>query len=179
MTDAAVPTLTAPAPVIDALLEGEQVIDLRPQPDAGGPPEGVTRFWLRADPGAAPELKAAYRRARELSLPDEGAGPGRVRIDGWAELTGTAITVVDDAAREALNGKTILALEPFAGREVRLLALRAHRLVEPVTVAEGDLAGLPADPADGPPSEPALSDAAFEARYNGVANALRGGLKPL
>ncbi|HKN39617.1 MAG TPA: hypothetical protein VJ456_10960, partial [Acidimicrobiia bacterium] len=84
-----------------------------------------------------------------------------------------------DAAREALNGKTILALEPFAGREVRLLALRAHRLVEPVTVAEGDLAGLPADPADGPPSEPALSDAAFEARYNGVANALRGGLKPL
>jgi hypothetical protein len=173
----AVPTLTAPAAVIDALLEGEQVIDLRLQPDAGGPPEGVTRFWLRADPGATPELKAAYRRARELSLPDEGAGPGRVRIDGWAELAGRATTVVDDQAMDALNGKTILALDPFAGREVRVLALRAHRLVEPVTVPEADLGGLPADPADGPPSESALSDAAFQARYNGLARALPGGLQ--
>jgi hypothetical protein len=174
----AVPALTAPASVIAALLEGEQVIDLRIQPDAGGPPEGVTRFWLRADPAATPELKAAYRRARELSLPDEGAGGGQVRIDGWAELTGAATTVVDADAREGLNGKTVLAIEPFEGREVLVLALRAHRLVEPVT-APADLTGLPADPADGPPSEPALSEQAFRARYNGVASALADRLKPL
>jgi len=178
VTDAAVPALTLPAPVVNALLEGEQVIDLRPQPDAGGPPEGVTRFWLRADPGAEPALKPAYHEARRLSLPDEGAGPGRVRIDGWAELRGAATAVVDDATAEGLNGKTVLALEPFAGREVLVLALRAHRLVEPVT-APADLSGLPPDPADGPPSEPALSEGAFDARRLGVENALPGGLRPV
>lgn len=177
MTDAAVPTLTVPGRIAQALLAGEQVIDLRLQPADGGPPAGATRFWLRADPSAEPELKPAYQRARELSLPAEDAGPGQVRIDGWAELAGTATTVVDDQAAEALNGKTILALDPLAGQEVLVLALRAHRLVEPVTVAD-DLAGLPADPADGPPAEPALSEQAFRARYGGLLDALGGGLKP-
>ena len=176
MTDAAVPTLIVPGRIVQALLAGEQVVDLRLQPDGGGPPAGTTRFWLRADPGAEPELKPAYRRARELSLPDEGAGPGQVRIDGWAELAGSATTVVDDAAQEALNGKTILALDALAGQEVLVLALRAHRLVEPVTVPD-DLAGLPDDPAAGPPSEPALSEGAFRARYGGLLDALPGGLK--
>jgi hypothetical protein len=177
VTDAAVPALTLPAPVVKALLEGEQVIDLRLQPDTGGPPEGATRFWLRADPGAEPELKPAYREARRLSLPDEGTGPGKVRIDGWAELRGAATTVVDADTADALDGKTVLAVEPFQGREVLVLALRAHRLLEPVTVPT-DLAGLPADPAGGPPSEPALSETAFDARRLGVDNALPGGLRP-
>jgi len=178
MADAAAPTLTLPGRIIQALLAGEQVVDLRRQPDDGGPPAGATRFWLRADAAGEPRLKPAYERARELSLPDEGAGPGQVRIDGWAELAGVATTVVDDRAAEALNGKTILALDPLAGQEVMVLALRAHRLVEPATVAEADLGGLPADPAAGPPSEPALSDAAFEARYNGLKSSLPGGLTP-
>ena len=177
MTDAAVPALSLPAPVVKALLEGEQVIDLRLHPDAGGPPEGATRFWLRADPDARPDLKPAYREARRLSLPDEGAGPGRVRIDGWAELRGAATAVVDAQTAEGLNGKTVLALDPLAGKEVLVLALRAHRLVEPLTAPE-DLTGLPADPADGPPSEPALSEAAFDARRLGVENALPGGFGP-
>jgi len=178
VADAAVPTLTAPAPVIEALLAGEQVIDLRVQPAAGGPSEGATRFWLRADPAAVPELKAAYRRARELSLPAEGAAPGQIRVDGWAELVGRATTRLDDQSKAALDGKTVLALDPLVGQEVLVLALRAHRLIEPVTVPAGDLGGLPADPADGPASEPALSEAAFQARYNGVAGALPGGLTP-
>jgi hypothetical protein len=178
VTVAAVPTLTAPGPVIDALLAGEQVIDLRVQPGADGPPKGATRFWLRPDPSAEPELKPAYRRARELSLPDEGAAAGQVRVDGWAELVGRATTRLDDQSRAALDGKTVLALDPLAGEDVLILALRAHRLVEPVTVPAADLAGLPADPAEGPPSEPALSEAAFQARYNGVANAVPGGLTP-
>ena len=154
------------------------MIDLRVQPDAGGPPAGATRFWLRADPAATPELKAAYRRARELSLPDEGAPPGQVRVDGWAELVGRATTRLDDEGKAALDGKTVLALDPLVGQDVLVLALRAHRLVQPATVPAADLGGLPADPAAGPASEPALSDTAFEARYNGVANALPGGLTP-
>jgi hypothetical protein len=176
VTDAAAPTLKLPGRVIQALLAGEQVVDLR-RPGDGGPPAGAGRFWLVADPAADPQLKPAYQRARQLSVPDEDAGPGRTRVDGWAELAGSATIVVDDKAQEALNGKTILALDPFAGEEVLLLALRAHRLAQPVTVPE-DLAGLPADPADGPPSEPALSEKAFEARLNGVAGALPGGLTP-
>lgn len=180
MTDAAAPTLSLPARVIQALLAGEQIVDLRRRPDAGprkegAPAAGTTRFWLVADPGADPELKPAYQRARELSLPDEGAGTGQVRIDGWAELVGSGVAVLDDKARDALNGKTILSLEPLAGREVLVLALRARRLVEPLTVSD-DLAGLPADPAAGPPSEPAMSDMAFEARYKGVNGSLPGGL---
>lgn len=178
MPDIAVPALTLPAAVIDALLEGEQIVDLRLEPPAGGPPDG--RLWLRPDAGAIPPLKPAYRRARELSTgnDDDAAGPARVRIDGWAEVTGSAATVLDDKAREALDGKTILDLDGLAGREVRVLVLRAHRLVEPLTVSPDDLTGLPADPAAGPPSEPALSDTAFEARYNGLAHALPGGLAP-
>ena len=175
MTDAAAPTLSLPGRVIQALLAGEQIVDLRRRPDDGFPPAGASRFWLVADPGADPELKPAYQRARDLSLPDEGAGPGQVRIDGWAELAGTGATVLDDKARDALNGKTILALEPLAGDEVLVLALRARRLVEPLTVAD-DLAGLPPDPAAGPPSEPALSDKAFEARYKGLSGSFPGGL---
>ena len=177
MTDTAVPTLTLPGRIVQALLAGEQVIDLRPQPDAGGPPAGATRFWLRPDPGAEPELKPAYQRARELSLPDDGPGAGQVRIDGWAELAASGTAVVDDEVREALNGKTILALDALAGQEVLVLALRAHRLVEPLTAAD-DLSGLPADPAEGPPTEPALSETAFRARYGGLLDALPGGLKP-
>jgi hypothetical protein len=177
VTDTAVPTLTLPGRIVQALLAGEQVIDLRPQPDTAGVPAGATRFWLRSDPGAEPELKPAYSRARELSLPAGDAGPGQVRIDGWAELAASGTTVVDDKAREALDGKTILALDPLAGREVLVLALRAHRLVEPVTVPD-DLSGLPADPAEGPPTEPALSETAFRARYGGLLDALPGGLKP-
>src|SRR5687767_11375942 len=174
MADAAAPTLTLPGRVIQALLAGEQVIDLRRQPDDGGPPAGATRFWLRADPGADPQLKPAYQRARDLSLPGEAPDPGQVRIDGWAELAGVGATVVDDQAKEALNGKTVLALDPLDGQEVLVLALRAHRLVEPVTVSEADLGGLPAE---GPPSEPALSEMAFRARYGGLLDALPGGLQ--
>ena len=178
MTDAAVPALTLPAPVVKALLEGEQVIDLRLQPDTGGPPEGASRFWLRADPDAEPRLKPAYQQARRLSLPDDGPGAGQVRIDGWAELRGAATLVVDADTADGLNGKTILAVEPLEGHQVMILALRAHRLVEPVS-APTDLSGLPADPADGPPSEPALSDAAFDARRLGVENALPAGFDRL
>ena len=62
-----------------------------------------------------------------------------------------------------------------------VLALRCHRLADPITVpwneAYGgctswvDVAGLPSDPSERP-STPALSDVAFEARKKGVDEAL-------
>ncbi|HEX3454772.1 MAG TPA: DUF1802 family protein, partial [Gaiellaceae bacterium] len=64
---------------------------------------------------------------------------------------------------------------------LHVLALRAHRLVEPVTVPWRDeyggctswveLVGLPADPAS-LPSVPALSDVAFNARLTGAVDSL-------
>ncbi len=62
-----------------------------------------------------------------------------------------------------------------------MLVLRVHRLAEPITVpwrddyggctSWVDLDGLPDDPA-AIPSEPALSDVAFEARLKGAVEAL-------
>ncbi|MGH8972630.1 MAG: hypothetical protein ACRD0C_05440, partial [Acidimicrobiia bacterium] len=134
-------------------------------------------FWLAPD-GGQPELKAAYRRARELSLPEEPPPAGQVRIEGWAELVGRATTGLDGDRVAALNSKTVLDLDALAGAAagggVTVLALRAHRLVEPLTVP-ADLSGLPADPA-GEKTEVVLSDVAFDARLKGLADALPGGL---
>jgi hypothetical protein len=173
-----VPALVAPGEVIRALLEGEHIVDLRP-PAEGDPPAGSPRFWLcPAGDAAAPELKAAYRLARQLSVPDPEAPPGQVRIEGWAELAATGTARLDREAVAALESKTVLALDRLADRlgggEVSVLVLRAYRLLEPVTVGP-DLAGLPADP-ESAPSEPALSDVAFDARLTGIENALPGGL---
>ena len=67
-----------------------------------------------------------------------------------------------------------------------MLALRAYRLAEPVVVpfreeyggctSWVDLDGLPADPASAP-SEPALSDGAFEARFGFATNDLPNGFE--
>jgi len=174
-----VPALVAPGAVIRALLEGEHIVDLR-SPAGGGPPAGSGRFWLcpPAGPEEAPELKPAYRLARQLSVPDPEAPPGQVRVEGWAELAATGTARLDPEAVAALESKTVLALDRLAerldGGDVAVLVLRAYRLLEPVTVGP-DLAGLPADPAS-VPSEPALSDVAFDARLTGIDNALPGGL---
>ncbi len=164
--------------MVRALLEGEQVADLR-LPAAVGPTPTNRRFWL-APSGDEPALKAAYRRARELSLPDEPPPAGQVRIEGWAELVGRATTGLDAERVAALNSKTVLDLDSLAraagGDEVTVLALRAHRLVEPLTVPT-DLSGLPAEPS-GEDSDVVLSDIAFEARLKGLADALPSGLSP-
>lgn len=177
---AGAPTLVAPRGVVRALLEGDQVVDLRPAA-AGGPPPGATRFWLCPAGGDGEELKPAYRMARELSLPEEEPPAGQLRIEGWAELVATATARLDPERVAALDPKTVLALDRLAeavgGGEVLVLALRAHRLLEPLTV-EADLSGLPVDPG-ALPSELALSDVAFVARLQGVAGALPAGLSPV
>lgn len=176
MEPTGVPALSLPDAVIRALLEGEQVADLRP-PGAAGPPPDLRRFWLAPD-GDQPALKLAYRRARELSLPDGPPPSGQVRIEGWAELVGRATTNLDAERVAALNSKSVLDLDALAttagGADVEVLALRAHRLVEPLTVP-ADLSGLPADPSE-EKSEVVLSDVAFEARLKGLTEALPGGL---
>ena len=178
MDTAAAPALPLPGSVVRALLAGEQVADLR-LPGAGGPPAERRRFWL-APSGDDPELKPAYRRARELSLPEEPPPSGQVQIEGWAELVGTASTGLDPDRVAALNSKTVLDLDALArdaaGGEVTVLALRAHRLVEPLTLS-ADLSGLPPEPGR-EPSEVVLSDVAFDARLKGLVDALPKGLSP-
>lgn len=157
MPDAAV--LVTDATVIRSLLEGEGIVDLRP---AGEPVTVGAKLWLRAG-GPPAELKPAYRALASLSRPPrEGA------VSGWAEVAGAGTVHLDAKAVEALNGKTVLHVDAMAGAEVQVVALRAHRLTEPVP---GD--ALPADPAT-TASEPALSDGAFEAKLASVAESVPG-----
>ena len=177
MEPAAAPALVVPAGVIRALLQGEQLVDVRPAGDRTAPAP-ASRVWLC--PGGDAELKPAYRMARELSTPEEAPPEGQVRIEGWADVVGTAAARLDAERVAALDSKTVLALdrlsEHVGGGEVTVLALRVHRLGEPIT-ASADLRDLPADPAASP-SEPALSDVAFDAKLQGVADAVPDGLSP-
>jgi hypothetical protein len=183
--------------IIDALLEGEQIVDLR---KGGVREEGrhfairATRCWLypTVEHQRAELLKAAYRHRVGLT---EGVVPegdsGEITVAGWADIVGVA-ELTEPEQLEALDSKLIWSGEYAASRlkwkrrdPLWVLALRAHRLVEPVSVpfrAEYrgcsswvDLEGLPDDPAT-LRSEPALSDTAFEARLKGVVAALPEGL---
>lgn len=151
----------------------------------------TTRVWLR--PAVEHQerglVRPAYRRWIDDSVRD--APPDRaIRIEGWADIVGVAtITDPDDLAK--IDGKFIWTGEYAAahlgwtpGDPCVVLALRAYRLTEPITVpfrdedvgapAWADLTELPDDPA-ALPSEPALSDAAFEARLGFAANDLPAG----
>jgi hypothetical protein len=176
--------------IVHALLEGEQIVDLR----KGGLREdgrhfGVrsSRLWLypTAEHQRGELLKDAYRHWTDLAT----ASPvgGAITLPGWAEVVDVA-TITEPEQLDELDGKTIWSREYAASRlkwkkrdPLFVLVLRAHRLREPVTVQWRDeyggctswvpLADLPADPAE-LPSEPALSDVAFEARRKGVLAAL-------
>ena len=152
-------TLVTDAAVIRSLLEGEGIVDLR---SAGDPVTVGAKLWLQAG-GPPAELKHAYRALASLSPP-----PGAAVVAGWAEVAGAGTVHLDAKAVEALNGKTVVQVASMAGAEVQVVALRAHRLAEPVP---GDR--LPADPA-GTVSEPALSDGAFEAKLQAVADSVPG-----
>jgi hypothetical protein len=189
-----VPALKEWAAIVHALLQGEQIVDLR----KGGLREdgrhfGVhaPRFWLYPTyEHQRPELvKAAYRHWVAPDEPDERA----VTVAGWAEVVGVA-TISDAAALASIEGRTIWTGEYAASRlhwkardPLWVLALRVHRLDEPITVPYRDeyggctswvdLEGLPATP-DEVPAQPALSDVAFAARLQGLRDALPEGLGP-
>jgi hypothetical protein len=182
------------AVIVRALLEGEQILDVR----KGGLREDgrhfglqASRFWLypTAEHQRPELLKPAYRHTVPLSPGSPVGEP--IRIDGWADVVGVAtLTGPDELAR--LESKWIWTLEYAESRlqwkkrdPLWVLALRVHRLTEPLTVPWRDdyggctswveLDGLPDDPTS-VPSEPALSDVAFEARLKGVVGDLPGAL---
>jgi hypothetical protein len=187
------PALKEWAAIVHALLEGEQIVDLR----KGGLREdgrhfGVhaPRFWLYPTyEHQRPELvKAAYRHWVENDEPVDRA----ITVPGWAEVVGVA-TISDDTALANVDGRTIWSGEYAASRlhwkprdPLWVLALRVYRLDEPITVPYRDeyggctswvdLDGLPPTP-DARPAQPALSDVAFEARLQGVRDALPEGLR--
>lgn len=188
------PALKEWAVIVRALLAGEQVLDVR----KGGLREDgrhfslhATRLWLypTVEHQRGELVKPAYRRCVEET--EAAAPPDReVRIEGWAEIVGTS-TVDDPAVLDALDGKVIWTRDYVESRfrwkardPLHVLAMRAHRLDTPVTVPSRDayggctswvdIDGLPADPTT-LPSTAALSDVAFEARYQGAADAIPGG----
>ena len=184
------------AVVVRALLEGEQIIDVR----KGGLREAgrhfsvrATRVWLYPTvEHQQPDLvKPAYRRwvtATETEAPADRA----VRIEGWADIVGVA-AVSEPEVLDALDGKVVWTrsyvetrLRWKARDPLHVLALRVHRLAEPIVVPfrDGyggctswvDLAGLP-DPQQ-VESTPALSDVAFDARYKGASEVVGGFVAP-
>lgn len=196
-TALSVPAFKEWAVVVRALLEGEQVLDVR---KGGLREEGrhfsvqSARVWLypTVEHQRTELLKPAYRRwvgETEAAAPADRA----IEVAGWADIVGVA-TVDDPDVLDAIDGKVIWAREYVESRfrwkardPLHVLALRVHRLDEPVIVpfqdAYGgctswvDVDGLP-DPAS-VPSTPALSDAAFEARCKGAAEAVGGFAPPV
>jgi hypothetical protein len=184
------PALKEWAAIVHALLEGEQIVDLR----KGGLREDGRHFGVPASncwlyPTAEhqrPELlKAAYRHWTDLAV----ASPvgGAITIPGWAEIVEVA-TITEPEQLDAIEGKTIWSHDYAESRlkwkkrdPLWVLVMRVYRLHEPVVVAWRDeyggctswvpLGDLPDDPRE-LPAEPALSDVAFEARLKGVRSAL-------
>lgn len=187
------------AVVVQALLHGEQILDVR----KGGIREDErhfsvksNRFWLypTVEHQRADLCKPAY--ARWVAETESAALPNRdIRIDGWADIVGTA-QINDPGALDALDGRFIWTRDYVESRfswkkrdPLWILALRVHRLRDSVTIPYRDeyggctswvdLDGLPDDPAS-LPSVPALSQIAFASRLNGTSKVIPGGLeKPL
>lgn len=196
MTTTSTPAYKEWAVIVSALLAGEQIVDIR----KGGIREDgrhfdlrARRFWLypTSEHQKAELLELAYRHRIGLSPGSPVGDP--ISVPGWAEVVEMA-TVTEPEALEALTPKLIWTPE-YAESRLRwkkrdplwVLALRVHRLHEPVVVEWSDdyggctswveLSGLPHDPA-GLPSTPALSDEAFQARLTGTREALPA-LEPL
>ena len=178
------------ATIVHALLVGEQVLDVR---KGGIREEGrhfavkAHRFWLypTAEHQQRDLLEEPYRHWIDLAHASPVGEP--IVIEGWADLVRVA-TVTDQEQLDAIASKLVWTPDYAASRlgwkkrdPLHVLALRAHRLDEPVTVPWRDdyggctswveLDGLPDDPAT-VASTPALSDVAFEARLKGAVEAL-------
>jgi len=184
------PALKEWAVVVHALLEGEQILDVR----KGGIREGgrhfavqSNRLWLypTAEHQKPELLKDPYRHWVDLAHAAPVGEP--ITLEGWADVVRVATVTTSDEL-DAIQSKLIWTAD-YAGSRLGwkhrdplwVLALRVHRLLEPVTVAWDEryggctswveLAGLPDDP-ESLPSEAALSDVAFGARLKGAVEAL-------
>lgn len=178
------------AAIVHALLTGEQILDVR----KGGLHEAgrhykveAPRFWLypTAEHQRPELIRDPYRHWVELA-PASPVGETIV-LPGWADVVRVA-TITDADELDAIASKLIWTPEYATSRlqwkqrdALHVLALRAHRLLDPVMVPWRDeyggctswveLDGLPDDPAS-LPSEPALSDVAFQARLDGAVGSL-------
>ena len=184
------PALKEWAVICHALLEGEQIIDLR----KGGLREDGRHFqvntrdaWLypTVEHQRAELLKAPYAHWTDLAA---GSPVGsHITLHGWVEIV-EAHSISEAPILEALTAKVIWSDEYAASRftwksrdPLWVLVMRAHRLELPITVEWSadyggctswvPLEGLPDDPRT-LASEPALSDEAFAARLKGVHEAL-------
>jgi hypothetical protein len=182
----AVPAFKEWAMIVRALLEGEQILDVR----KGGLREDGRHFGVQSSQvwlyptteHQRPELlKPAYRHSIELSAGSPVGEP--IMIPGWAEIVGVA-TLTDHDQLARLDSKLIWTLDYAESRlqwkkrqPLWVLAMRVHRLLEPLEVPwRGEYGGCTSwvDFVDRLPdpeeinSEPALSDTAFAARMKGV-----------
>lgn len=181
--------------MVQALLEGEQILDIR---KGGLREEGrhftvqSTRAWLypTVEHQHAELLKPAYQRwvdSTQARAPADRA----IRIEGWADVVAAA-TITEPEVLDALDGKVIWSRAYVESRfrwksrdPLHVVALRVHRLNEPITVPFRDayggctswvnLVGLPSP--DSVRSTPALSDTVFTARLKGSAEAIPGGFE--
>jgi hypothetical protein len=189
-TNQAAPALKEWAAIVHALLEGEQIVDVR----KGGLHEDGRHFalparrcWLSptAEHQQAALLKPAY--AHWVDLADASPVGQPVTVHGWADIVDVA-TITEPEHVDAIDSKLIWARDYVESRfnwkardPLWVLVLRVHRLVEPVTVpwleSYGGCTswvtyeGLPDDPAT-LPSQVALSDIAFAAKHKGIRDAL-------
>ena len=189
-TNGTTPALKEWAVIVHALLEGEQIVDVR----KGGLREDgrhfdlpARRFWLSptAEHQKPELLKAAY--AHWIDLATASPVGESISVMGWADVVDVAtITQPDQIA--ALDSKLIWTDDYVSSRfswkprdPLWVLVLRIHRLDDPLIVAWRDdyggctswvtYDGMPADPA-ALPSQPVLSDVAFEAKHKGIREAL-------
>jgi hypothetical protein len=189
-TNATAPALKEWAVVVHALLEGEQIVDVR----KGGLHEDgrhfdvpARRFWLSptTEHQKRELLKPAYAHWLDLATASPVGEP--VTVAGWADVVDIA-TITEQEHVDALDSKLIWKGDYVSSRfswkkrdPLWVLVLRAHRLAEPLTVEWRDeyggctswitYDGLPPDPAS-VPSEVVLSDVAFEAKRKGIRDAL-------
>jgi hypothetical protein len=189
-TTNATPALKEWAVIVHALLEGEQVVDVR----KGGLHEDGRHFDLPArrfylSPTAEHQkgelLKAAYAHWVDLASASPVGAP--ISIAGWADVVDVA-TITEPEHVDALDSKLVWSRDYVASRfnwkkrdPLWVLVLRVHRLHEPLQVpwrdeyggctSWVDYDGLPADPA-ALPSHAVLSDVAFEAKRKGVKESL-------
>jgi hypothetical protein len=196
ITGVATPALKEWAVVVRALLAGEQIVDVR----KGGLHEEERRFVLRSPrfwlypttEHQQPDLvKPAYRRWLEGGTDPKAGTP--LRIEGWADVAGVA-TIDDTQHLAAVDSKVVWTsgyveqrLQWKQRQPLVVLALRAHRLVQPLEIEVRDeyvgcsswvdVVDLPDDPG-ALDSEPALTDESFAARLDLIGRELPDGFAP-
>ena len=189
-TNATSPALKEWAAIVHALLEGEQIVDVR----KGGLKEDgrhfdlpARRFWLSptAEHQKPELLKAPYAHWVDLATASPVGEP--ITILGWADVVDVA-TITEPEHVDAIDSKLIWTRDYVESRfswkkrdPLWVLVLRVHRLHEPLTVPWDDeyggctswvnYAGLPRDPTS-VPAHDVLSDIAFEAKRKGLREAL-------